>query len=678
MSRYLTLAIALTLGSPLLSQDRREPDYRRPEVTRERRVELQRAEVPEELVLVVPDQLRVPERRPASREEQVDREAAEAAQWTARQVAAGYGYREYYRLGFYRAMHATVENRSYAFWDYQEGLRAGRRDRTTRASAESLALETATSIASERAAEDVAALFRDLSRDPIAAPDPGRVPSPSFSASGYLDAPELSDVFHALPIHRLTTWRARRTRFYDDWRPEPWSIYRASSWKRTFEDRWRESGFGFDTWRSDRRRRQFYESLDQDLRARFRGTFNETYQSALAVQYKQFLAPAYDLGWQDGRDYGLMVAYEWHWRLGYFEGVSQSFATTAENTFHRNYAIAYRDAYFAEFDRWQDQAVLEITDLFVTDGNEDGVFEPGEAFSVGFVLVNYGGREDAFTPALDGAGLHHAKAEPLRIRPRSRQRLGHGVWAELDAELPTKRDHGFILRLGAVDKPFTIRVTRPIQMTTEPRVLERDNLAGLARLELTIENISRKPIEDIEVFMDLERTPIARAEPGETVRCTFEIDSMPTLDMIGGRAAVDIEVTAAGTTQDAGSFTFPEVATDLDNPDLVTALIDLARQIEPDQVEVDYAYRLLVRRLTADWDAAIKARGNPYKRDRKRNAEETALGRLVAAYRAERDSFANKEVFGNMRAMLLNMAKDLPGWHPFLRKQFRRLAKQIG
>ena len=90
------------------------------------------------------------------------------------------------------------------------------------------------------------------------------------------------------------------------------------------------------------------------------------------------------------------------------------------------------------------------------------------------------------------------------------------------------------------------------------------------------------------------------------------------------------------------------------------------------------ARELVARRMRVDWRAAVRADGNPYKRDFKRGSTETALGDLVRAYRDHGSRSIRTEVWNGLRTDIEALAKELPGIHPRLRKYMKRLARRIG
>jgi hypothetical protein len=94
--------------------------------------------------------------------------------------------------------------------------------------------------------------------------------------------------------------------------------------------------------------------------------------------------------------------------------------------------------------------------------------------------------------------------------------------------------------------------------------------------------------------------------------------------------------------------------------------------------DIERARALVLRRMRADWRVAVRGRGNPYKRDLKRNATSTALGDLVRVARLEGAGAVRPEVFSGLGEEIEALAEDLPGTHPFLRKSMRKLARRVG
>jgi hypothetical protein len=128
---------------------------------------------------------------------------------------------------------------------------------------------------------------------------------------------------------------------------------------------------------------------------------------------------------------------------------------------------------------------------------------------------------------------------------------------------------------------------------------------------------------------------------------------------------------------DRAHFLFPDVTVDLNNRALLDFMVALARDERAPASDVAAARQLILRRLRVDWRAAVRASGNPYKRDHRNNAAGTALGELVQTYGRERSRLRNPEVFSGLNAEITALAKQLPGAHPLLRKHMKRLARKL-
>ncbi len=116
---------------------------------------------------------------------------------------------------------------------------------------------------------------------------------------------------------------------------------------------------------------------------------------------------------------------------------------------------------------------------------------------------------------------------------------------------------------------------------------------------------------------------------------------------------------------------------DLENRYLLEYMVKLARSSTVDPNEVARAQKLMLRRLRVDWEAAVDRRGNPYRSDLVQGTRTTALGDLVGTYRADHAGIRHHKVFTLLAPRIENLAKTLPGFHPFLRRYVRRLGSEL-
>ena len=103
----------------------------------------------------------------------------------------------------------------------------------------------------------------------------------------------------------------------------------------------------------------------------------------------------------------------------------------------------------------------------------------------------------------------------------------------------------------------------------------------------------------------------------------------------------------------------------------------MARDGRATPARISTVHDLLMMRLREDWSVAASGRGNPYKDDLKTRGTRTALGDLVQAYLAEKHRITQPEVFHGLESEIGALSQALPGVHPRLRKQMRKLAAPL-
>jgi hypothetical protein len=167
---------------------------------------------------------------------------------------------------------------------------------------------------------------------------------------------------------------------------------------------------------------------------------------------------------------------------------------------------------------------------------------------------------------------------------------------------------------------------------------------------------------------------VTAAEPAVVA---FDLSGLEPLELISGAVTLELELESGGVLQDRVAHRLAGTARDLRSRELIELLLRMSRDAGTTGSELAAARELLMLRLRADWTAAVRARGNPYKRDLKTRGSRTALGDLVQTYRLEKGGLTRPDVFGGLSSEIMTLARELPGPHPLLRKHLRRLARQL-
>jgi len=710
-SKTLTLSFGLLLGlafPALAQQEARELDI---EYRRDRRpetptgAESDRTRMPSELRLEEPEgdfeERRAPRHRedddddgegrgrgkidairdhvePPAEEDgpsdaEIEEDARRAAAWAARELARHRGRREYYRAGFYRGFHDALGDSFLGRRDHREGLDAGRRDPDAYEHGGDLGYASARRLADEAAAETVAAQWHDLSREPRR--DPGAGNWHYRPELPLIPEPGIEGLIRTYPLERHVRGRDVGPL------PDPWEFYRCRRWKDVFDERWRRPGEAFEHWRDRGEKSSLWRRLDRDDRSYFERAFEHHFPRYLARERRD-LERSWDVGASDGWSYGAFLHAELDYRLGYRHGFLETLEVSAERAFDRHYPAVYEASYQRYFDDWASSARPEIGPLRLDDASGDGVVEPGEEVLVYWELVNYGGQALEAEAYLDSPVLASTARAPITVPRRTVSASREPLRARIDPTTRPKTQTRLELAIAGRVETLPLRIAYPLELEPGIELLGQESLTGRAALGVMVVNRSSRPAAGRLEWRargggEVAATEIGPLAPGGEYGLSLEVEGLEALDLLGGEAEAHLVLYRGETLWDELSYRFPERATDLTSRELTELLVAFARDPETSRREIERAHALVLRRLEADWRAAVAADGNPYRRDLRKGTRETALGDLVASYETARRGLAHPEVFTALAPRIRDLAKTLPGTHPFLRGAVKRLARRL-
>jgi hypothetical protein len=612
----------------------------------------------------------------------LEREAALAAAWAARETVRLAGRRQYYRVGFHAGMRGALEDDLLGRWDFDEGRRLGRRDPDAHRAGSAEGAAAAREAATIAAREQVERQFMDLGREPRHSPyvqAPDYIPQDRWAVP-----PSLEAVFAETPIPRRGGMAERFADGFGDGRYDPWALHRCSGYAAFFDDRWDDWETALDRWLSDRRRsRSFRKLRDTEQRERFARLFRADFRREIAMAFDREILPAYDRGLEDGWQYGALVNFEWNFRLGYTEGFDRAALGAARASFATTYGPALATEYRGAFDRWSRSARPAVLGVAVLDGNDDGVFQPGETILVDCEIANYGGAPGIFLLELRGRSLERTASTRVTLPRRSVRRPEVPVRAVIRSTTSTRTRTELSVVLDGTVTTVPVLVSYPLEFSGPPQAVDVDALAGRATVEVRVTNRSRKALDGVVDLARVEGYPqrafrsLERVRPGGVVTASFDLAGLRTVDLLTGDPDLVFEVTSGAEVHDRLGFRFPDRVADLNSDDLLRYMLALSRDPAARRADIAEARRMMLLRLRVDWKAAVRASGNPYKQDYRSWGGATALGALVIACRDERDLMARPEVFDGLGGEIESMARELPGIHPFLRKYVKKLARRI-
>ena len=663
--QILTLAILLAPQAAAGEDiDLRYPQHREAATSRLREVpsrDVAPAPMPEAL------KIRVGVRRPPRDDDAVDidrqarRAVAETVAHAIRDATRGH-----FEVGYWQGLRRAFDDPYLGEEARAAGFGDGHYDPEAAALGRRLGRDAAEARAAELARVEVEAQFRDLSREPR--PNPRRpYVEPALDLPG-LAAPRLRAVFESTPYSGPHT-------------VDPWRIYRCASFRDLYRGHWGEPERGFRYWEKQQRHGAYWHRLNADEKGRFRVVFLYEYAVAMADREHK-LRRAHRRGHHEGWHHGARLHEEWSYRQGYHEGYGVALAEASRRGFDESFAPRYDDVYRRLFDDWSTRPHPEILGVWLADGNDDGVFEPGEEVRLDYEIANYGGA-GARLPLRFASAVAPAVAEldlelPRRGVIRSRQPLRLRIAATTPARTEATAD------LEIADDAYRVplRTGYPLELEGPVRLLSHDALSGRASLAVGLVNRSRRQVTAVANLRFTDGRPAAADKPaialapGAGLELHFEAGGIEPLALLAGEAGFAVEATSGGRLHDRLTYRAPALATRLEDPALVDYLVALARHGGA-PAEVTKAHELMLRRLRADWQKAVAANGNPYREDRKKAGVRTALGGLVNAFQAHRATFGEPHVFTDLVPRIEALAADLPGAHPFLRKHMKKLAREL-
>ena len=288
------------------------------------------------------------------------------------------------------------------------------------------------------------------------------------------------------------------------WGHDPYALYAPRDHHAYHGVAWRDPDRAFDGWA--RRRPSVLRKLRHGYeRAAFAAEFRRAFRRHVARHHRK-LERAYDAGIDAGWSYGVYVAEELQYRRGYHQGFSERYVAAVRRSFDREYPVAWNHAHASAFDEWSRSVKPAIVGVRLIDGNDDGVFEPGEVIGVEYDVVNFGGGAGDVPVRLSGAALQYdahayvylpargttsARLGEAAIRPTVRPR----THARLDFVVAGEREH------------LSVHVRRPVRFLPATLRLERDNLGGRLRVEIAV-----RTCPDVRSTM----SPCTRPRPGSS------------------------------------------------------------------------------------------------------------------------------------------------------------------
>jgi hypothetical protein len=676
-------------GGRSLEYERREPPARREAAAPPRRavprpLRLDPAAEPPVVRTARPRGERTPsDAARLSSEEQIRRSARLAALWTAERMVELHGRREYFRVGFHDGMRTALDDRSLGERDEREGARRGWHDGRARQRGAEIGAADAAERARERSRAQIVEQFADLAHEPVYLPRAGDPPYAPLLPE--VAQPTLRGVVDDHSLTRFDLEAGVPRGWLGDWGFDAEALVGCDGYQAFYDDAWTDPTLALEWWvgRADRSQAGAIPPSDGG-RALFREVFASSFRARLAELYPSRLLRSFELGLAEGWAYGALIRAELRYREGFRRGYLEAVEDEARAVFHATYPGRYERDYRQAFDEWSRTARPQLGQLWLVDGDDDGVFQPGEEMLLGLELINLGGAAGQVTVRLEGTALEAAVERQVELERRSVRRVARPLIATISPHEPGRSRSELRVTVGESAIGLPLRVSHPLQLRRGSWRIVRRNLDGEAELEVEVENESRRAVAatvrlttaarpGFELVQDL-----GAVEAGELRRLVLEVGELDPLELLAGRVSFEVAVHAGDGRQDRFVYHLPDAARDLANRDLLLYMVrSAAAGVRQADERVATIRQLVITRLREDWRVAVAGSGNPYRFDYRNGAGSTALGDLVQTVEGLPPSALDHAVFAGLSGDVLALADQLPGLHPFLRRYVRKLAREL-
>ncbi len=627
---------------------------------------------------VVPDDGRADRPRPIE-DDRILGWARESGRWAATALFEARGRLEVVRVAFRHGIVTAVESPLVGERDEEDGRRDGLLDPRAFDAGTALAAEEAARLADQDARARAGTLFADLAIEPGPEPPP---PAPGWRPHlAPSREPSLQETVRSWPPEALPEGLDPAAALLREWDDDPWSLFLRPV-PAAIDAWWTDPDRGFSLWLGRDEHQRRYGALPDDgarraFRESFAAGFREALQDEVAPRTRDAWSDGFAIGWR----YGAWIVCEHRYSLGWHDGWAEAVADAAEAAFAHEWDVAWRRAFDAELVRWWRSPQPRIVSFGLDDGDDDGVFEPGERAVATVEVANLGGA--AGVPLLRVEGEALSTSQEIEVELPGRTSRTAVFELEIRPRAPLRRSSAVHASLDGLVESLPLWVSHPLELAggwTAPAV---DPVGGTATVIATVVNTSRHPVSataafEVEDAAELVRyTALGTLAAGAEAEVRFELDGIHGLDLLAGTVQGTVVVRGDGREHDRRSGRLPDLAADLECRELERYLEATARRPDPSADEVSLLRSLVRRRLELDWRRAAAARGNPYREDAEGGGRRTALGDLVRLAERVGPEATSPEVLDAVTGEARALQDELPGVHPRLRHWYRQLSLRL-
>jgi hypothetical protein len=414
---------------------------------------------------------------------------------------------------------------------------------------------------------------------------PNRVYNPEPNAYARLVPPKervytsIDDIFKAKDDREMDQLTLRNFPVYSQYDATTWGeVKPLTIWDLWFDDGrytfakayWYDEKAALDTWlKRPAPEKPQYQGLAQkvvlntagvryDLQAGFQRSFIESYKYYINYYFAKEFKKGITLGQLHGNAVGTQLGKRVAFGRGLVAAFNKKFEESARHTYQNAYKGSFMGSFLSTFDEYAKNPKIDFipfyagSALLLSGTDDDGIIQPGEAFSLRFKLKNIGGVGTDIKGILRG-DLLNAKPVAGNIgKLMIKEYDTVEPVAQIDPRLQSGDSANVSLSINGAYTAINQSVSKLVKMTSSP-AFEIDTLQGRSTVSVfaknvsTVETPSHISAQAMIGNQVVGETNVGKLVAGQATRLDVKISNLDPLDLINSEIPVKIVLLMGGS-----------------------------------------------------------------------------------------------------------------------------------
>ncbi|MFZ4715017.1 MAG: hypothetical protein ACOYL6_14955 [Bacteriovoracaceae bacterium] len=294
-----------------------------------------------------------------------------------------------------------------------------------------------------------------------------------------------------------------------------------------------------------------------DLQIGFQKAFTESYRYYVNYYFAKEFKKGVNLGQLHGEAVGTQLGKRVAFGRGLIAAFNKKFEDSATQTYQNAYKGSFMNSFNGAFDEYSKNPKLDMipmeggSTLVLTGTDDDGVLQPGEAFSLKFKMKNMGGVGTDLKGILAGDILDAKPVSGNINKLMIKEYDTVEAVGLVDGRLQSGDQANISLTVNGISKALNIVVTKLVRMTASPS-FETDTLNGRATVSILAKNvstietpahISAQATIDGKIVGEMN---VGKLAAGQATRLDLKIANIDPMDLIAKDTPVKVTLIMGG------------------------------------------------------------------------------------------------------------------------------------